>query len=517
MSTSPQASLIIPAASVLLFRNPKAPELFMVRRSPELRFFGGFLAFPGGKVTSSDSEIPVKPSAPRVGVSLTKVDRVAAAARELFEEIGILLARRADGSFPGTSDELSALRRSLMSQQISFEQLLSQQNLSLHADDFEWMGSVVTPPFAPMRFDTAFYLSHLPPSQSAEIWPGELDQGFWATPAQVLETWNRGDCLVSPPTIAILQAIRDRAIAEVPGCLPKLFHFHSAGEIPTIYFAPEVRLIPLHTQALPPTSYTNAYLVGREKGYLIDPGCSDLAEQGRLFRFVDAFIREGGRLSAVVLTHHHIDHVAAAPACANRYNVPILAHLATAKLLDGQVRVSGFVEDGDRLELGTRPDGGGSWHLETIHTPGHASGHLAFYEPHYRLLFAGDMVSTVSSVVIAPPDGDLTVYLQSLQRLASLECRLLLPGHGSVSSCPQKTIEMCIAHRNQREEQLLASLASGPRSMDDLLPEVYKGVPEPTMKFAQLQLLAGLEKLEREGKAVRDREQWSLSSSPAHR
>jgi glyoxylase-like metal-dependent hydrolase (beta-lactamase superfamily II)/8-oxo-dGTP pyrophosphatase MutT (NUDIX family) len=517
MSTSPQAPLIIPAASVLLFRNPEAPELFMVRRSPELRFFGGFLAFPGGKVTSSDSEISVKPSGPRVGVSLTKVDRVATAARELFEEIGILLARPADGCFTGTNDELSALRRSLMAQQISFEQLLSQQNLSLHADDFEWMGSVVTPPFAPMRFDTAFYLSHLPPSQSAEIWPGELDQGFWATPAQVLECWNRGDCLVSPPTVAILQAIRDRAITEVPGCLTKLLDFSSSGELPPIYFAPEVRLIPLHTQALPPTSYTNAYLVGREKGYLIDPGCADPREQSRLFRFVDAFIREGGRLSAVVLTHHHIDHVAAAPDCARRYDVPILAHPATAKLLNGQVRVNGFVEDGGRLELGTRPNGGGSWHLEAIHTPGHASGHLAFYEPHYRLLFAGDMVSTVSSVVIAPPDGDLTVYLQSLERLASLECRLLLPGHGSVSSCPQKTIETCIAHRIQREEQLLASLASGPRSMDDLLLEVYKGVPEPMMKFARLQLLAGLEKLEREGKAVRDREQWSLSSSPADR
>src|SRR6266478_8725549 len=323
MSTSPQGPLIIPAASVLLFRNPDAPELFMVRRSPELRFFGGFVAFPGGKVTPSDQEIPVKPSASRVGLLSTKVDRVATAARELFEETGILLACRADGSLPGTSDELSALRRCLMAQQISFEQLLSQQDLSLHENDFEWLGSVVTPPFAPMRFDTAFYLSHLPASQSAEIWPGELDQGFWATPAQVMESWNRGDCLVSPPTIAILQAIRDCAITEVPACLTRLLHFHSKDEIPPIYFAPEVRLLPLHTQALPPTSYTNAYLVGREKSYLIDPGCSDPTEQGRLFRFVDAFIREGGRLTAVVLTHHHMDHVAAAPACASRYDVPI--------------------------------------------------------------------------------------------------------------------------------------------------------------------------------------------------
>jgi glyoxylase-like metal-dependent hydrolase (beta-lactamase superfamily II) len=352
----------------------------------------------------------------------------------------------------------------------------------------------------------------LPDNQVAEIWPGELDQGFWSTPAQLVESWNRGDCLVSPPSIAILQAIESHSINDVPACLDKAFDFHSSGDIPPIFFSPEVRLIPLHTQALPPTSYTNAYLVGRENSYLIDPGCSDLSEQGRLFLFVDRFIEQGGKLSAIVLTHHHIDHVAAASACASRYHLPILAHEATGKLLRGQVVVNDHIQDGDRLDLGSRPDGAGSWHLEAIHTPGHASGHLAFYEPHYRLLFAGDMVSTVSSVVIAPPDGDLTIYLESLKRLASLGCRLLLPGHGSASSSPQKTIELCIAHRIQREEQLLASLVSGPRSMNDLLPEVYKGVPEPMMKFARLQLLAGLEKLEREGKAMRDGEQWRLSS-----
>jgi glyoxylase-like metal-dependent hydrolase (beta-lactamase superfamily II) len=139
---------------------------------------------------------------------------------------------------------------------------------------------------------------------------------------------------------------------------------------------------------------------------------------------------------------------------------------------------------------------------------------MAFYEQYYRLLFAGDMVSTVSSVVIAPPDGDLTVYLQSLRRLASLDSRLLLPGHGGVSSCPQKTIETCISHRVQREEQLLAALSSGPRSMNDLLVEVYKGVPDPMMKFARWQLQAGLEKLRREGKAFEGGELWGLSASP---
>jgi glyoxylase-like metal-dependent hydrolase (beta-lactamase superfamily II) len=308
-----------------------------------------------------------------------------------------------------------------------------------------------------------------------------------------------------------------------------LFQFHSSGEIPPIFFAPEVRLIPLRTLALPPTSYTNAYLVGREMSYLIDPGCSEPDEQTRLFRFLDQFVKEGGRLEAIVLTHQHIDHVGAAAVCAERYGLPILAHPLTARALKNNIVVTGTIQDGDRLDLGTPPNGhngpggingepGGvsprNWYLQAIHTPGHASGHLAFFEPHYQLLFAGDMVSTISSVVIAPPDGNLTIYLESLRRLSALDCRLLLPGHGSVSSSPKQTIELCIRHRQEREEQLLAALSSGPRLLEDLLVEVYKGVPEPLMKFARLQLQAGLEKLQREGRVVEGRDLWNLSAYP---
>lgn len=480
----------------------------MVRRSPNLKFFGGFLAFPGGKAPPADAEIPVRTVRSDVPLSPTLVHRFITAARELFEETGILLARRSDGSFLPSSAELSSCRRDLANQKITFAEILRREDLRIHQSDFQWIGNLVTPAFAPMRFDTSFFLSCLPSGQDAEIWPGELDQGFWSAPAEVLASWTRGDCLVSPPSVVIMQAISDRPIMEAAALLQNLFRLHSTEEILPIYFAPEVRLIPLHTQALPPTSYTNAYLVGREKAYLIDPGCPEPSEQDRLFRCVDEFMKGGGRLQAIVLSHHHIDHVAAASACAQRYRAPILAHPASAKALLSSIEVSGFIQEGNRLELGRRPDGSGSWYLVAIHTPGHASGHLAFYDPHYRLLFAGDMVSTVSSVVIAPPDGDLTVYLQSLKRLKSLDSRLLLPGHGGVSSCPQKTIEMCIAHRNQREQELLAALASGPRNMNDLLVDVYRGVPEPMMKFARLQLLAGLQKLEREGKASPVGELW---------
>jgi glyoxylase-like metal-dependent hydrolase (beta-lactamase superfamily II) len=136
-----------------------------------------------------------------------------------------------------------------------------------------------------------------------------------------------------------------------------------------------------------------------------------------------------------------------------------------------------------------------------MHTPGHASGHIVFFEPVYRLLFVGDMVSTLTSIVIAPPDGDLATYLKSLCRLRALSSRLLLPAHGNVSARPSDVIDYALQHRAKREAQLLEALADGPALIDDLTARLYRGTPEALMRFARAQTLAGLLKLKGEGRA----------------
>src|SRR5262249_51353587 len=171
------------------------------------------------------------------------------------------------------------------------------------------------------------------------------------------------------------------------------------------------------------------------------------------------------------------------------------------------------LNEGDRIDLGRAPDGNSPWFLETLHTPGHAAGHLSFHEPRYQLLFVGDMVSTQSSVVIAPPDGDLTLYLASLHRLRSMACRLLLPAHGSPSARHQFTIDEALAHRAKREEQLLQALKEGPRLPLDLVSELYRGVPTSLMQMAEMQLLAGLRKLQAEGRAEPVGESWRLKNA----
>jgi glyoxylase-like metal-dependent hydrolase (beta-lactamase superfamily II)/8-oxo-dGTP pyrophosphatase MutT (NUDIX family) len=490
------------AASVLLARGPGSDEVFVVRRAESLRFMGGFIAFPGGKAVAADGDPHLLPEGAVGGEPPVKPERWVTAARELFEETGVLVARRADGGFPFHGPELDGLRRRMLEEEFPFTEVLTRLGLRLRGSDFEPLGTLTTPDFVPVRFETAFFVAHLPPGQEAHVWPGELEEGWWTTPAALLEQWQRGVCLVSPPTVMTLDFLRGRAIDEAPARLASTLRSLAAGMLHPIWFAPGVLLIPLHTQALPPSTHTNAYLVGSGPRYLLDPGPADPAEQARLFGVLDAEREAGRHLTAIVLTHHHPDHIGAANACARRYGVPIHAHPLTAQILRGKIPVDREIHEGDRLDLGTALDGTCPWYLEAIHTPGHAPGHLVFYEPHYRLLFAGDMVSTVSSVVIAPPDGDLSVYLQSLERLRGYDARLLLPGHGGADARPRQALAAAIAHRVKREEQLLAALGSAPRTVSDLALELYKGLPAPLMRFAELQLQAGLEKLRREGRAA---------------
>ncbi len=485
------------AASVLLVRGSDPVEVFAVRRSESLRFFGGFVAFPGGKTTPADAAAPVRLD----GVAGAEPARWAAAVRELFEETGILIARRADGSFPESSPELDRHRHDLMEGLCGFDQVLGELGLVIRAGDLAYLGRLVTPPFTATRFDTAFFLAQAPPGQRPEVWPGELQDGLWSTPDALLRRWERGELLVSPPSVAILQALRGQPRAAVASRLGELFRSLDSGKLHSIYFAPAVQLIPLQTQALPPSTHTNAYLVGTGPVYLLDPGPTEPREQERLFEVLDEHAAAGRRLAAVVLTHHHPDHTGAVNAVVGRYGVPVWSHPLTAPALKGKIAVSRYIRDGDRLDLGTLPDGSGPWHLEALHTPGHASGHLAFFEPHFGLLFAGDMVSTQSSVVIAPPDGDLAEYLASLRRLQTLPVRQLLPAHGGATARARQVLEEAIEHRAKREQMLLEALGKGLRTISDLALEMYRGVPDELMRFANLQVQAGLIKLEREGRA----------------
>jgi len=138
-----------------------------------------------------------------------------------------------------------------------------------------------------------------------------------------------------------------------------------------------------------------------------------------------------------------------------------------------------------------------------VATPGHSPDHVAFLEERHRGLFTGDAVLGRGTSVIDPPEGDLTAYLRSLQRMRELSPRVLYPGHGPVVFDGPGKLEEYVEHRAAREEQVLAALASGPRTPEEIVPEIYGDHSAELHELAARSVLAHLIKLENEGRAER--------------
>jgi glyoxylase-like metal-dependent hydrolase (beta-lactamase superfamily II) len=234
---------------------------------------------------------------------------------------------------------------------------------------------------------------------------------------------------------------------------------------------------------------TNTYLVG-ESGELacIDPGPED---DRHLAAIEDAVRSAGGRISTVLLTHSHIDHRPLARRLADRADAPIMAW-------DPGPEGARELRDGDEVQAGGVT-------LRAVHTPGHASDHLCFHDAAAGELFAGDHILSGMTTVINPPDGDMSEYMDSLQRVLALRPRLIHPGHGCTIENGVEAIEEYIAHRLEREAQVEDAVrrrgeATAPI---DVVPQIYAAYPQALHAWAARSVQAHLDKLVRDGRARR--------------
>lgn len=539
-----------PAATVLLLRD--APddgglEVLMTRRSDKASFAPGAYVFPGGGIDALDAA-PVTHAVAhrRPAQSYLHLTQAIAAIRESFEELGVLLARHADGPRKGLmadADDIAAIDRHQ-----PFAAQCAACGLRLAADSVYVLAHWTADRDLARRFEVPFLVARMPEGQEPVADESEQFEPVWVRPADALARHEAGQFFMIFPTIRTLQrlakfastqAVLDAVAHEQPlwvscpraGTLAGKEARYMEDEMPFGELAlvcPDGQIVhPLDWQTERPVPLlrnvqrltapnpgvmtgpgTNSYLVGDPAtGFIaIDPGPADAEHLDKLWRAA------GGDIRMIVCTHSHPDHSpGAAPLqamCvqAGKARPPILGlpSAPTARAAS-EFTPDRPLQNNELLALaGQAPEGKITHTLQVIHTPGHAANHLCLVLVEDGLLFSGDHILNGSTTVIDPPDGNMADYLDSLDRLdtvcAEHGVEFILPAHGYVLGGPvhaaRNAIAKLKAHRLAREAKVLAAMQALPQgSVQEWVQHAYDDVPPRMWPVAQRSLLAHVERI----------------------
>ena len=523
-----------PAATVLLLRDsPGGIEVLMTRRSSTASFAPGAYVFPGGGIDAADAQCHAQ-STRRAGQSDLRLTQAIAAIRESFEELGVLLARHADGRHASTAD-VEGLDR-----QRPFAAQMRERGLTLDGADVFVLAHWVTDRDLPRRFDVPFLVARMPDGQTPVADESEQFEPVWVYPADALARHQSGGFFMIFPTIRTLEklqhyasvdAVLSACASEEPlwtscpraGLLAGREARYMEQEAPYGELAltcPDGQI--LHTldwQTAQPVALlknlmrltapnpgvmtgpgTNSYLVGDPNtGYIvIDPGPADADHIERLWRAT------GGDIRMIVCTHSHPDHSPGArplqALCSVRPPIFGLPSAPTARAAS-EFSPDRTLQNQELLTLVLPGLEGEIIHtLKVIHTPGHAANHLCLVLLEDGILFSGDHILNGSTTVVDPPDGNMNAYLDSLDRLSDAcdehGIEFIAPAHGHVLGHAKAAIAGLKAHRLRREAKIIGVMQAQPDgSMDDWVALAYDDVDPRIWPVAKRSLLAHVERV----------------------
>ena len=520
-----------PAATVLLMRDsPEGIEVLMTRRSLTASFAPGAYVFPGGGIDALDATSHAHAQRRHTQSDLHLTQAIAAI-RESFEELGILLAYRADQRM-ATSEDIDRLHRSQ-----PFTAQCAALGMKLAADQVFVLAHWITDRDLPKRFDVPFLVARMPEGQTPVADESEQFEPVWVRPAEALKRHEAGDFFIIFPTIRTLQRLTpfNNVQAVLDACATNdeplwtscpraawlagreerymehespygelaltspdgqiVHHLDWQSEHPVALLKNVMRLTAPNPGVMTGPG-TNTYWVGDpHNGYIvIDPGPADPDHLDRIWRATS------GQIRFIVCTHSHPDHSPGAQPlqalCKDSpLGLPPILGLPSAPTANAQ---SQFTPDralahGEILKVGDHS-------LKVLHTPGHAANHLCLALLEDGLLFSGDHILNGSTTVVNPPDGDMNHYLDSLDLLTS-ECRahsleFILPAHGYVLGFAEQAIAQLKAHRLKREAKVIAAMRALPNgTLEDWVAHAYDDVPQRLWPVAARSLQAHVDRI----------------------
>lgn len=437
-------------------------QLLLTQRSPRLKAFPGYHAFPGGKVDPADHGAEL--TSPLFEGHPTRLLR--ALARELHEEVGFDLFQAA---------EAGAVH-------------------SVHC-----LGEATTPEFAPVRFRTWFYKVTLAPDQplpEVSHEPGELAGCDWRPVKEWWARYESGYLLVAPPTRTVLQTLAREIETTLLDALN--LDFDPTRETPWVEPVAGLRILLVRSNTLPPAVHTNVFWFGGDghPRVLVDPSPANRGEFDRLCSRVS----EWG-VDLVFLTHHHPDHREYADELARRFRVPIGISEDSEQRIRARAGSDFFI--GTDVRRYSEGDVLTHWLGEPVRllsVPGHDEGQLAPMPESRRWCIVGDLIQGVGTVVIAPPEGNMRKYFSSLERIIELDPSVILPSHGLALGTTHY-LKAALAHRIERE-QVIGRLHRSGRTEDEILGDVYRDVDPRLLPLARLNIRSHLDKLREDAEAA---------------